>query len=121
MLPPKNSTCGFYGAIAAAHPTEAPEVWEEAFYVLLGVGGKYVTPEGVRYFLDSRYGQRFASSVLGRWGTYPGTPVTEAARAWCSEKLLATHRHLLGIPAAFDGVDYLYGLLCWATVAAETD
>ena len=74
ILPTRNETWGFYGTISTAG-FEADVCWKAASLKIAEATG--ANPEGVRDFLDSRYGRHFADMVIGT--TLPATGTMDAA------------------------------------------
>jgi hypothetical protein len=119
ILPTRNEAWGFYGTIdqirndLAADPAKA---WPIAFEAI-SLTTK-ATPEGVRDFLDSRYGRHFADSVadeLNRGDTLKEAIATATAR-WMNWRVGRTTSRETGIPAE---LPLLTGLATHFEVLAE--
>ena len=121
ILPTRNEAWGFYGTIdqirndLAADPAKA---WPAAFEAIAEATG--ASPEGVRDFLDSRYGRHFADSVahgLNRGDTLKEAIAAATAR-WMGWRVGRTTSRETGIPAE---LPLLTGLANHFAILAEME
>ena len=118
ILPTRNEAWGFWGTIRTAG-FEAHACWQATSLKLAGATG--ASPEGVRDFLDSRYGRHFADMVIGM--TLPATGTMETAidaaisrhQAWRIDRRTSREE---GIPA---GLPWLTGWASHFGALAEFD
>ena len=108
ILPTRNEPHGFFGTLqtAGADPMQA---WNAASAMIAAATD--ASPEGVRDFLDSRYGRHFADEVDGALAKGRGLEdAIEAAIArWTGWRIDRRTNREEGIPA---GLPYLTG---WVT------
>ena len=119
IVPTRNEAWGFYGTIdqirndLAADPAKA---WPIAFETISEA--TKASPEGVRDFLDSRYGRHFADSVadeLNRGDTLKEA-IAAATTRWMNWRVGRTTSRETGIPAE---LPLLTGLATHFEVLAE--
>ena len=104
VLSTKNADWGFWGTVSLR--TEPSDLWNEAFRQIKTFGGEGVSKEGVRFFLDSRYGRHFADTVLdgytaGKEKNAISTAISEWAKKSASRKFVREIHaplHLVGLP-----------------------
>jgi hypothetical protein len=118
ILPTRNEGWGFFGTIgrsenAVADPAPA---WEIAFARIAETTG--TAPEGVRDFLDSRHGRRFADDVAnGLWkGKMLDAAIDAALTRWMGWRIDPATSRDTGIP---QGLPYLTGLVEHYAIMAE--
>lgn len=113
-LPTCNEAWGFYGA--AAGFTDAGAAWVTASSAIAKFTA--ATAEGVRDFLDSRYGRHFADDVHN--GIHAGLDLEAAINAgiirWMGWTISHNTSRATGIPA---GLPYLTGFVTHFVIEAE--
>jgi hypothetical protein len=108
ILPTRNESWGLYGTMqrAGADPMQA---WNSASAMI--AAATEASPEGVRDFLDSRYGRHFADDVAVGLATGLGleTAIEAAIARWMGWRIDRRTYREHGIPR---GLPYLTG---WVT------
>jgi hypothetical protein len=113
-LPTQNQAWGFFGS--AANFADADAAWSIAFPAVAKATG--ASAEGVRDFLDSRYGRHFADEVHN--GVHSGLGLTAAIDAaitgWMGWTISRATSRETGIPK---GLPYLTGFVTHFEIQAE--
>ena len=113
-LPTQNQAWGFFGS--TANFADADTAWSIAFPAVAKATG--ASAEGVRDFLDSRYGRHFADEVHN--GLHAGLGLAGAIDAaitrWMGWTISRTISRETGIPK---GLPYLTGFVNHCEIQAE--
>jgi hypothetical protein len=114
ILPTRNEAWGFYGTMRTVG-ADAATAWEIASRRI--AEETQASPEGVRDFLDSRYGRHFADDVIGDFaaGVQLKGAIEAAIARWQGWRINRADEREHGIPR---GLPYLTG---WATHFAIMD
>lgn len=118
ILPTRNPEWGFWGTTERAG-FRADRSWDIASTMIARATG--CSPEGVREFLDSRYGRHFADEVNNSMATgkLPVETATERTiERWQSWRIDRTTSREHGIP---HGLPYLTGWVAHFEIAAEAE
>ena len=120
ILPTRNEAWGFFGTMASLEHelADAAEAWTLASRAIAANTG--AAPEGVRDFLDSRYGRHFADEVANALaqGASLEQAIDAAVDRWMGWKISRQTSRETGIPA---GLPQLTGFANHFAVLAEAD
>lgn len=116
VLPTNNEAWGFWGTIR--HRADPAEAWPVAFKAIATATG--CADEGVRDFLDSRFGRHFADEVANHLFTGHGLQraIEAAISRWTGWTTGRQEQRDYGIPR---GLPYLTGFVTHFEIMAEAD
>ena len=119
ILPTRNTDWGFWGSIAHSHydlATDAAAAWEIASRRIAET--TEASPEGVRDFLDSRYGRHFGDDVANEiWtGASLDAAINAAITRWMLWTITRSDHLETGIA---QGLPYLTGFANHYAILAE--
>lgn len=121
ILPTRNAAWGFHGTIDHLECTsagEAAKAWGIAFAAIARVTG--ASAEGVRDFLDSRFGRHFADDVANGLAKDKAleAAIDAAVARWMGWIIDRRTARETGIP---HGLPYLMGLATHFQILVEAD
>jgi hypothetical protein len=114
ILPTRRAAC-FWGTIEAEGRADVNAAWTLTFRALLAATG--CSANGVRDFMDSRFGVYFADDLMKGLKAGEGleSAIEAAINLWKGRKISRTESHLHGIP---EGTDDLTGWIsCYARIS----